>query len=57
MELVPETWTVCTFQGVINQVLPVAAKAASFLQLGEKWWYHSAFRGRRSARKSLLRVQ
>lgn len=38
-------------------VLPVAAKAVSFLQFGEKWRYHSVFRGRRSARKSLLRVK
>lgn len=38
-------------------VLPVAAKAAPFLQFGEKLWCHSASRGRGSARKSLLRVQ
>lgn len=38
-------------------VPPAAVRTASFSWFGEKWWHHLAFRGRKSAGRSLLWVQ
>lgn len=38
-------------------VPPAAVRTAPFSWFGEKWWHHLAFRGRRSAGRSLLWVQ